>query len=152
MKTLFTPFLIIAGLFSLIIVLNSCAKPDHSADLPKEQQVVGKWSINRIQLKIFSGGIFIKDTIIPQQPKPENFVTFGSNGSFEYRFNTAYSDLGTYQFIGYDSLVSGSIPIAYRWKMLTLTDVLFTVVNTTSDPAYPGSVIERYQTFVRSKK
>jgi hypothetical protein len=33
--------------------------------------------------------------------------------------------------------------------MLTLTNVLFTVVNTTTDPDYPGAVVERYQTFVR---
>jgi hypothetical protein len=149
MKTLFTPFIVIAGLFSISIISNSCAKPDHSADLPKEQQVVGKWSINRIQLKIYSSGVFVKDTIIPQTPHPVNFVEFGANGNFEYRFNSYTSDVGTYQFVGADSVVSSSLPNTYRWKMLTLTNVLFTVVNTTTDPAYPGATVEVYQTFVR---
>jgi len=152
MKTLFTPFLVIAGLFSLSVISNSCAKPDHSADLPKEQQVVGKWNINRIQLKIYSGNVFLKDTIIPQTPKPENFVSFDEEGGFEYRFNSTTSDLGLYQFVGADSVVSNSIPKAYRWKMLTLTDVLFTVVSKGTDPSFPGTTVERYQTFVRNKK
>jgi hypothetical protein len=148
MKTPFTAILI-AGLFSVSAILSSCAKPDHSADLPKEQQVVGKWSINRIQLKIYSGGVFIKDTIVKQTPKPVNFVSFDANGGFEYRFNTTTSDIGTYSFTGSDSVISSSLPNIYRWKMLTLTKVLFTVVNTTTDPAYPGAIVEKYHTFVR---
>ena len=149
MKTSSSALILFAGLFSVSFFINSCAKPDHSADLPKEQQVVGKWSINRIQLKIYSSGVFIKDTIVKQTPHPENFVTFGADGSFEYRLNTTTSDKGTYQFVGLDSVAANSTPSNYRWKMLTLTKVLFTVVNTTTDPDYPGAVVERYQTFVR---
>lgn len=149
MKNPFRPLVIIAGLFSILLISDSCAKPDHSADLPKEQQVVGTWSINRIQLRIYSGGVFIKDTILKQTPHPTNYVKFESGGNFEYRFNTYTTDAGTYQFVGADSVVSSSIPQNYRWKMLTLTNVLFTVVSTGTDPAYPGATVERYQTFVR---
>ncbi len=149
MKTNFTSFILIAGLFALTVFTNSCAKADHSADKPKEQQVVGKWTINRIQLKIYSSGVFIKDTILKQSPKPQNFVTFDANGGFEYRFNTATSDLGTYTFSGTSSLTSSSIPTSYNWSMLTLTNVLFTVVSKGSDPAFPGMFVERYQTFTR---
>jgi hypothetical protein len=149
MKTTLTALPILACLFSVAVFTNSCAKADHSADLPKEQQVVGKWNINRIQLRIYVNGTFIKDTIVKQTPQPENYVRFESNGSFEYRFNKPTSDIGTYEFTGPDLVVSNSIPIAYSWKMLTLTDVLFTVVSTGSDPAYPGAVVERYETFVR---
>lgn len=149
MKTPYAALLLIAGLFSVSVITNSCAKADHSADLPKEQQVVGKWNINRIQLKIYSGGVFIMDTIVKQTFHPENFVKFDANGGFEYRFNNNYSDLGTYSFVGPDSIVSTSAPSTYRWKMLTLTTKLFTVVNVTTDPAYPGAVVEKYQTFVR---
>lgn len=149
MKTPITAVLLIAGLFSISVFNNSCAKPDHSADLPKEQQVVGKWSINRIQLKIYSGTVFLTDTIIKQSPRPENFVTFGANGNFEYRFNSTTSDMGTYSFAGIDSVVSVSSPNNYRWKMLTLTKDLFTVVNITTHPSYPGAIVEKYQTFVR---
>ncbi|MEP7255257.1 MAG: hypothetical protein ABI666_05740 [Ferruginibacter sp.] len=148
MKTLFTPIFIIAGLFSIIIISNSCAKADHSTDLPKEQQVVGTWSINRIQLKLYSGSIFLKDTILQQNHYP-NYVKFDANGSFEYKFNSALPDEGTYQFVGIDSVISNSIPLNYRWRMLTLTNVLFTVFNKGTDPAFPGLTVERYQTFVR---
>ncbi len=148
MKTIFTPFFMVIGLFSATIITNSCAKPDHSADLPKEQQVVGTWSINRIQLKLYSGSIFLKDTILLQTNHP-NYVKFDANGSFEYKFNSTLPDEGTYQFAGADSVISNSLPQNYRWKMLTLTDKLFTVVNTGADPAFPGLKVERYQTFVR---
>ncbi|MEP7239209.1 MAG: hypothetical protein ABI685_15120, partial [Ferruginibacter sp.] len=104
MKTTYPALLLIAGLFSLTFITNSCAKADHSADLPKEQQVVGKWSINRIQLRLYSGTTFIKDTILPNVPKPENFVRFDSDGKFEYRFNKSTSDLGTYEFPSAGSL------------------------------------------------
>ena len=148
MKTLFTLIFVIAGLFSITILSNSCAKPDLSADLPKEQQVVGTWSINRIQLKLYSGSVFLKDTILKQTNYP-NYVKFDAAGNFEYKFNSASPDLGTYQFVGADSVASNSIPKNYRWKMLTLTTVLFTVVSAGTDPAFPGLNVERYQTFVR---
>lgn len=149
MKNLFTAPFITAGLFSIVFISASCSKKDTSADLPKEQQVVGTWSINRIQLRIYQGGVFLKDTIIKQTPHPTNYVKFEASGSFEYRFNTYSTDAGTYQFVGVDSVVSSSVPQNYRWKMLTLTNKLFTVVSTGSDPGYPGAVVERYQTFVR---
>lgn len=149
MKTPFKALLFIAGLFSVSLLTNSCAKADHSADVPKEQQVVGKWNINRIQLKIYMGGVFIKDTILNQTPKPENFVSFSATGGFEYRFNTTISDVGTYEFGGAGSLISNSSPNTYNWTMLTLTSVLFTVVSKGTDPAFPGAFVERYQTFVR---
>jgi hypothetical protein len=151
MKTFFTPLVVIAGLFSVIIITNSCAKPDHSADLPKEQQIVGKWSINRIQLKLYSGSVFIKDTIIPQYPKPENFASFDNDLGFTYRFNSTVSDVGDYKFKGSDSVISNSLPKSYRWKILMLTNTLFTVVNKGTDPAFPGYTVERYHTFVRNK-
>lgn len=149
MKTIFTALVLFACLLTVSVFTNSCAKPDHSADKPKEQQVVGKWSINRIQLKIFVNGTFIKDTILKQSPKPENYVKFETAGGFEYRFNTNTSDIGTYEFAGGGLVVSNSSPNSYSWTMLTLTNVLFTVVSKGADPAYPGAFVERYQTFVR---
>ncbi len=138
-----------ASLFSVTVICNSCAKADTSTNLPKEQQVVGKWVINRVQLKLFYGGVFISDTIIRSQPKPENFVRFDANGKFEYKLNSTVSDTGTYEFTGADLLVTNSAPKTYSWTMLTLTNVLFTVVSKGSDPAFPGAFVERYQTFTR---
>ena len=141
--------LLIAGLCCLSILNNSCAKADTSISLPKEQQVVGKWVINRVQLKIFQNGVFVKDTIIKSTPKPENFVKFGADGKFEYKLNSTTSDLGTYEFTGSGKLVTNSSPKSYDWTMITLTDVLFTLVSKGSDPAFPGAYVERYQTFTR---
>lgn len=150
MKTTYTALLFIAGLFSVTIFLSACAKPDHSADLPKEQQVVGEWYINRIQLKIYNGATFLKDTIIPQSPKPKNFVKFDAGAGFEYKYNTTTSNIGTYQFVGSDSIVSVTPAQTYRWKMLMLTTVLFTTSSTsTNDPAFPGLRVETYYTLTR---
>lgn len=150
MKTIYRGLLLIAGLFSITAILNSCAKTDHSADLPKQQQIVGQWSINRVQLKLYSGTTFLKDTILPKTPKPKNFISFDANGGFEYKFNTTTSNIGTYQFKGTDSLIAVTPGATYKWKMLLMTNVLFTQVNTsTNDPAFPGLKVETYYTLTR---
>ncbi|MGB4844095.1 MAG: hypothetical protein WBP16_06505 [Ferruginibacter sp.] len=150
MKNKYTALLLIAGLLSIVILSNSCAKADHSMDLPKEQQVVGEWGINRIQLRLYSGSTFIKDTILAKSPKPKNFVKFEAGSGFEYKYNTTGSDVGTYQFSGSDSLISVTPGKTYRWKMLMLTSQLFTAVNTsTNDPAFPGLKVETYYTLTR---
>jgi hypothetical protein len=149
MKNFYTAAVLFIGIVVISIFTSSCAKPDTSQDKPKEQQVVGSWYINRIQLKIFYNGSFSKDTIIPQTPKPKNFVQFDANANFQYCFNSQTIKSGTYQFKGADSLISVTPSTTYRWKMLTLTDVLFTVMNTSTDPAYPGATVETYQTFIR---
>jgi hypothetical protein len=149
MKTTYTSMLLIAGLFSVTIFSDSCAKADTSANLPREQQVIGRWGINRIQLKIFQNGVFIKDSILKSQPKPENMVKFEADGRFEYKFNSTTSDVGTFEFAGSGELVTKSAPKSYSWTVLTLTNELFTVVSKGADPAFPGAYVERYQTFTR---
>ena len=150
MKSCVSAAMVFAGLLFLTAFNTSCSKAiADSSSKPKEQLVVGKWNINRIQLRLYYGGVFTKDTIVKQTPMPENFVKFEAAGNFEYRFNKSTSDFGTYQFVGADSVISDVVTKVYRWKMLTLTDVLFTVMNTSTDPAYPGATVETYQTFVR---
>ena len=68
MKTSFTYLFLIAGFLSLTLLTNSCSKADTGSDLPKEQQVVGEWVINRVQLKVFQNGVFVQDTIIKSTP------------------------------------------------------------------------------------
>ncbi len=148
MKNLISVMVLFMGIIVFSCFISSCTKENANIDKPKEQQVIGTWSINRVQLKLYYGGVFFKDTIVAQTSYP-NFVKFESNGSFEYKFNKPAADVGTYQFTGADSVVSNVTSKIYRWKMLTLTDVLFTVMNTSTDPAYPGATVETYQTFVR---
>ena len=149
MKANFTGAYAIALLFSIIVFSVSCSKGKDTSNTPREQLVVGKWNINRVQLRIYYSGTFFKDTIIPLTPMPENFVKFDVGNAFEYRFNKNTSDLGTYQFVGTDSVISNVTSKVYRWKILTMTDVLFTVMTTTTDPAFPGAIVENYQTFVK---
>jgi hypothetical protein len=149
MKTTYTYLYLLVILFSITVFNGGCTKTDTSTDLPKEQQVVGEWVINRVQLKIFQNGVFVKDTIIKYTPKPKNFVRFDADGGFEYKFNSTISDIGTYEFAGAGSLITNSSPKSYNWTMLTLTNVLFTVVSKGPDPAFPGAYVERYQTFTR---
>jgi hypothetical protein len=148
MKTTYTPLILLAILFSAA-VFTGCAKADTSTDLPKEQQVVGEWVINRVQLKLFQNGVFVRDTIIKSTPKPKNFVRFEADGGFEYKLNSTISDIGTYEFASASTMVTNSSPKSFNWTMLTLTNVLFTVVSKGSDPAFPGYYVERYQTFTR---
>ncbi|MEO7307540.1 MAG: hypothetical protein ABIR78_01385 [Ferruginibacter sp.] len=150
MKTSFKAIVLAAGLFLVTLLFISCAKPDHSADLPKQQQVVGEWYINRIELNVFSGSVLIKDSILPRTPKPKNTVEFDANGGFKYQFNSTTVNIGTYQFVGNDGIVSVTPAVTFNWKMLTLTNVLFTVKSTsTNDPAFPGCTVNTYHTFVR---
>ena len=119
-------------------------------DKPKEEQSIGQWNINRIQLRIYYNNVFSKDTIVPQKYLPKNFVQFDAPDAFQYCFSSTTINSGTYQWKGTDSLIATTPSKIYRWKMLTLTDVLFTVMSTsTNDPAFPGAKVETYQTFVR---
>ena len=150
MKNLITASVLSLGIVILSCTISSCAKPDHSSDAPKEQLVLGTWQINRVQLRIYYNNVFQKDTIVPNHALPKNFVQFDATSNFQYCYNSATINNGTYQFKGADSVISTTPSNTYRWKMLTLTNVLFTVMNTsTNDPGFPGAKVETYQTFVR---
>lgn len=145
----FTLVTVLSGILLLSIITTSCKKTAAEGNKPIEA-IAGRWDINRIQLKIYYGGVFFKDSIVPRQPQKENFVKFDNPGNtFQYRFNSAVTDMGTYTLKGTDSIISTASKI-YNWKMLTLTDVLFTARNTnSSDPSFPGATVETYYTFVR---
>jgi hypothetical protein len=151
MKNLYSATLLFAGIVIASCLISSCGKKDTTSDKPKEQQVVGFWATARVQLKVYYNNDVITDTIPPQQSFPKNYVQFDANGDFEYLLSTPAAYLGTYQFKGTDSIICTTPSKIYRWKMLTLTDQLFTVMNTSkNDPAYPGSLkVETYHTFVR---
>jgi hypothetical protein len=150
MKNLYPTTLLLVGTIIASCIIASCAKKDTSSDKPKEQQVVGEWNINRVELNIYYSGNIIKDTIVKQNYLP-NYVQFDANNAFQYKLSVPTANVGTYQFKGTDSIICTTPSQIYRWKMLTLTDVLFTVMNTsTNDPAFPGAIkVETYQTFVR---
>jgi hypothetical protein len=146
----YTPAVIVFSVLFLLIISNtSCSKKDDSSGLTQDQLIQGHWNINRIQLRLYYSGVFTKDTILKQTPKPENFVDFASGGGFEYRFNTSSSDIGTYEIVHGDSVISNTSGNTYRWKILTLIPGLFTVMNTGTDPAFPGATVETYHTLVK---
>lgn len=150
MKNFITTSVLFVGLITLSCLIPSCTKTDTSSDKPKEEQVLGEWAINRIQLRIYYNNVFSGDTIIPAKSLPKNFVAFDAASNFQYCFSSTTINSGSYVWKGTDSLIATTPSKIYRWKMLTLTNSLFTVVNTsTNDPAYPGAKVETYQTFVR---
>jgi uncharacterized membrane protein len=151
MKNLTTLAVLFVSIVTLSCFISSCGKKDAAAtNKPKEEGVIGSWWINRIQQKIYYNGTFYKDTIIPQTAKPKNFVQFDATKDFLYCFNSTVINTGNYQFKGADSIISTTPAAIYRWKLLTLTDVLFTVMSTsTNNPSYPGAKVETYQTFIR---
>lgn len=145
----FTLVTVLSGILLLSFTLTSCEKTEAEGNKSIEA-IAGKWAIERIQLRIYYGGVFSKDTIVPRKPQKENFVQFDDASKiFQYRFNSGVTDAGTYVLKGTDSIISTASQV-YRWKMLTLTDVLFTARNTNnSDPSFPGATVETYYTFVR---
>ncbi len=146
----YTPAVIVFALLFLLSFSNtSCSKKVDGSGLPQDQLIQGHWNINRIQLRLYYNGVFAKDTIIKQTPKPENFVNFAAGGGFEYRFNTSTSDVGTYEIVHGDSVISNTAGKVYKWKMLTLIPTLFTVMTTSTDPAFPGAIVETYHTLVK---
>jgi hypothetical protein len=151
MKNLYSSTLLFVGIVIVSCCISSCEKKDTSSDRPKEQAVVGSWGINRVELNIYYAGNIMNDSIVKQKFLPRNYVQFDANGDFQYQLSVPTANFGTYQFKGTDSIICNTPSKIYRWKMLTLTDVLFTVKSTsTNDPAFPGAIkVETYQTFVR---
>jgi hypothetical protein len=135
---------------SFCLIFSSCAKDKDIPAVANAQQIIGKWGINRIQEKIYYNGVFVRDTIIKQNPQPYNNIIFGSAGEFQYKFNNVGADIGIYSFAGDNNVNTVAATSSYQWKILTLTNSLFTVMSSsTNDPNYPGALVERYQTFTR---
>ncbi len=150
MKTPIQAIGIICFILLSSILIISCSKVDPSPLLTKEEGVPYKWLINRVQLNVFTNGVLVKDTIIPRSPKPSNYIDFKPGGNFEYRFNTNFSNFGTYQLSSVDSIIAITPAKTYKLKILTLTNNLLTTRSTSSnDPLYPGSVVETYHTLIR---
>jgi len=145
----FTTVIVFAAILTFSLFLSACSKSEADVNKPIET-TEGHWFINRIQLRLYYGGVFNKDTIIPGKPQGENAIVLNADKTFQYRFNSTVTDMGTYSFVGSDSVVAVTGTKTYRWKMLTLTDVLFTARSTsTNDPAFPGATVETYYTFVK---
>jgi hypothetical protein len=146
----FTSLAFLCASFLITSVFTSCEKDEAAATKSKEQLIVGTWEINRIQLKVFYGGVFTRDTILKQNPRPKNYITFGAAGEFAYKWNLEALDAGSFQFKGADSIITTAIPDAHRFKLLTLTDDLLTLKNTYSnEPLFPGATVEKYHTLIR---
>lgn len=145
----FTPVIVLAAIISFITILSGCGKSTPDVNKPIEA-TEGKWLIARIQMRIYYSGVFNKDTIVPPKIQGENSLFLEPTKVFKYRYNSTIIDTGTYAYVGSDSVVAVTSTKTYRWKMLTLTDLLFTTRSTsTNDPAFPGATVETYYTFIR---
>lgn len=148
MKNFTSAVIVLTAIFTGTLFLSSCKKDDTTV-LSVDQVISGHWNINRMQLRLYYNGVFTKDTIIKQTPKPENYVSFASGGAFEYRFNTNSSDVGSFELIHGDSVIAYTPAKTYRWKVLTAIPVLLTTMTTGTDPAFPGATVETYYTLVK---
>jgi hypothetical protein len=147
----FTPVTLLSALFILCIAVTSCKKEEAAVNKPLAA-VSGRWFIERIQLRLYNGSVFVKDSIVPRAPKGSNFLDMDdATKAFQYRFNSYTTDIGTYVLKGTDSIIATTPANVYRWKMLTLTDEIFTARNVRSnDPSFPGMKVETYYTFARN--
>jgi hypothetical protein len=145
----FTPVIVLAAIILLCSLFSSCGKSTPDVNKPIEY-TEGKWSVNRIELRIYYGTVLNKDSVIPRHPQGENFVSLDANKTFQFRFNSYTTDTGTYTYATGDSIIAVTSATTYRWKMLTLTNDLFTAKSTsTTDSSFPGATVETYYTFVR---
>lgn len=151
MKKIFTLLPLAALLLFTSLTNFTCSKTDAVVKSDKEL-ATGHWNINRIQWKVFYNGIFTRDTILKQSPKPENYVQFDANGAFKYQFNTSTPETGTYAWTGTDLIQISTTHLNFTWKKLTLiSDGLFTLMRNTTSPVFPGATIEEYHTLVKPK-
>jgi hypothetical protein len=137
----------ILSISSLLFTLG--CKKSNVENGTKETLILGKWNIVKIELNIYNNTTLLKDSVLPYTPQPANYVIFNANGTLEYKFNKPTTDLGTYQFVGSDSVyatIGGSL---YKWKNLLLTTQLFNVKNTQSYQPLPGTIVHTYQSFAR---
>jgi hypothetical protein len=144
----FTLVTVLSGILLSSLFLSSCEKTEAATNKPIEA-VAGNWDINRVQVKIYYSGVFFKDSILSNGGA--NHITF-DNGTqlFTYKYKSPATEVGTYITKGTDSVIATTNVTTRRWKMLTLTDNLFTARNTSNnDPAFPGATVETYYTFVR---
>jgi hypothetical protein len=148
-------YLLQLGCFILLIGFFSCKKVDKAVNRPKEELIQANWEINKIQLKFYQGGVLVKDSTVKQDPKPRNFALFSGPGSVEYCFNATTPSMGTYSFVGTDSInasltagISG-LNTSGNWYNQLLTETNFNVIGKGTSPSYSGGYVIIYQSFVR---
>ena len=125
-----------ALLFLCLFCSLSCKKSNVDSK-PKEELILGKWSINKIRVALVNNmGVVINDSTAPNTPQPENYVSFKADGSLEYKFNSTITNTGTYHFVGEDSVYATIGTTLYKWKNLLLTTEIFNVQNTQLFPSY----------------
>ena len=132
-----------------LALLAGCAKKGIIDPVTKDQ-AAGKWTIHGVRYQVFTGSPTPKDSSIPWQPNPENFVSFDGVSSLQYSYNSPVVWSGDYSYIGTDSISISVDHKTTRWKILLLTATNFNIESTsTNNPAFPGATVVTYQGFIR---
>ena len=136
------------SLLFLSFGIASCKKATTESIQPS--LIVGKWYIHHIYLRSYYNQSFIADSTLRNDPHPENFVQFNSDGTLLYKFNKASADAGTYQVHGPDSVYASIGNQPYRWQIDLLISTNFNIQTTNKNVPFPGYQLETYQSFVRN--
>ena len=144
MKNIYLTLLFILILFSS--GLPGCKKS--TKESISTNLIVGHWYIHHIYIRSYRNNILIRDSTLHNLPQP-NYVIFNSNGTLEYRFNEPYSETGTYQVKGHDSVYANIGNTSYKWKIDLLINTNFNVQQTRFDFPLHGFDVETYQSFIR---
>lgn len=140
--------ILILFLFSFVLLGLNCKKGETVSINPS--LIVGKWYIHHIYLRSYFNQAFVRDSTLKNDPHPENYVQFNSNGTLQYKFNKTTPDTGRYEFHGTDSVYSLINNVSYKWKVDLLIKTNFNVQTTNKDYPMPGFYTETYQSFTRN--
>ena len=132
--------------FILLVTLAGCNKG--TKESVSTSLVVGHWYIHHVYLRSYHSNVLIRDSTLPNLPQ-SNYVNFNSNGTIEYRYNTASSETGTYFLKGADSIYATLGGTLYKWKIDLLISTNFNVQTTAFDYPLHSFDTETYQSFVK---
>lgn len=129
----------------LTTLLFSCNK---LRKVSKHDMISGDWSIHHIYIRTYQNSNLVSDSTLPNHPQPKNYVTFNSNGSLEYKYNSTTAETGSWELKGEDSVYATIGTKQYKWRIDLLIKTNFNV-KTSSTTSSPGKVVDNYQSFVK---
>lgn len=114
-------------------------------------KAAGHWNIHGVRYYIYYGTPEPKDSTVPNNGKPINYVNFDGESQLQYCFNSYDTYPGQYAFMGSDSISININNETTKWKIMLLTSTNFNIQRTLTDKSnFPGaSEVIMYQGFIK---